>query len=82
MASRLAPSALSVSTPAEKALSPLDVITVAPGPASVVGRGLIVHVQPDDYKSQPVGNAGARMACAVIQRAATGGGTAGSGSKY
>jgi len=45
----------------------LDVITVAPGPASVIGRGLIVHVQPDDYKSQPVGNAGARMACAVIQ---------------
>jgi Cu-Zn family superoxide dismutase len=46
----------------------LDVITVEPGPASIVGRGLIVHVQPDDYKSQPVGNAGARSACAVIQR--------------
>ena len=46
----------------------LDIITIAPGPASIVGRGLIVHVQPDDYKSQPVGNAGARSACAVIQR--------------
>ena len=46
----------------------LDVITVAPGPASVVGRGLIVHVQPDDFKTQPTGNAGARSACAVIQR--------------
>ena len=46
----------------------LDIITVTPGPASIVGRGLIVHVQPDDYKSQPVGNAGARSACAVIQR--------------
>ncbi len=46
----------------------LDIITVAPGPASVVGRGLIVHVQPDDYKTQPTGNAGARSACAVIQR--------------
>ncbi len=45
----------------------LDVVTVSPGPASVVGRGLIVHVQPDDYKSQPVGNAGARLACAVIR---------------
>jgi Cu-Zn family superoxide dismutase len=44
----------------------LDIITVTEGPTSVVGRGLIVHVQPDDYKSQPVGNAGARMACAVI----------------
>jgi Cu-Zn family superoxide dismutase len=34
----------------------------------VIGRGLIVHAQPDDYKSQPVGNAGARLACAVIQK--------------
>ncbi len=46
----------------------VDVITVAPGPASIVGRGLIVHMQPDDYKTQPTGNAGARSACAVIQR--------------
>lgn len=45
----------------------LDTITVTPGPNSVIGRGLIVHAQPDDYKSQPVGNAGARLACAVIQ---------------
>ena len=46
----------------------LDVITITAGATSIVGRGLIVHVQPDDYKSQPVGNAGARSACAVIQR--------------
>lgn len=46
----------------------LDVVTVADGKTSIVGRGLIVHVQPDDYKSQPVGNAGARMACGVIRR--------------
>ena len=46
----------------------LDIITVSEGPTSVVGRGLIVHAQPDDYKSQPVGNAGSRMACAVIQK--------------
>ena len=47
----------------------LDVISVNPGgPASIIGRGLIVHVQPDDFKTQPTGNAGARSACAVIQR--------------
>ena len=46
----------------------LDVMTVTDGPNSVVGKGLIVHAAPDDYKTQPTGNAGARIACAVIQR--------------
>jgi superoxide dismutase, Cu-Zn family len=32
----------------------------------VVGKGLIVHRDPDDYKTQPTGNAGPRVACAVI----------------
>jgi Cu-Zn family superoxide dismutase len=45
----------------------IDIITVGPGPASVVGRGLIVHADPDDYKTQPTGNAGARIACGVIR---------------
>ena len=42
-------------------------ITVGPGAASIVGRGLIVHADPDDYKTQPTGNSGARVACGVIQ---------------
>jgi superoxide dismutase, Cu-Zn family len=46
----------------------LDVITVNPGPTSVIGRGLIVHAGSDDYKTQPTGNAGARVACGIIQR--------------
>jgi len=46
----------------------LDQMSVNPGPASIVGRGLIVHADPDDYRTQPTGNAGARIACAVIQR--------------
>ncbi len=45
----------------------LDLITVAAGPASVIGRGLVVHADPDDYKTQPTGNAGARIACGVIR---------------
>lgn len=45
----------------------LDVISIAPGPGSVVGRGLIVHADPDDYRTQPTGNAGARIACGVIR---------------
>jgi Cu-Zn family superoxide dismutase len=45
----------------------LDTITVAPGPGSIIGRGLIVHADPDDYKTQPTGNSGARIACGVIQ---------------
>ncbi len=43
-------------------------ITVGTGMADVVGKGLIVHAQPDDYKTQPTGNAGARLACGVITR--------------
>jgi Cu-Zn family superoxide dismutase len=38
------------------------------GPADIVGRGLIVHRDPDDYTTQPTGNAGPRLACAVIVR--------------
>lgn len=36
------------------------------GPHSIIGRSLIVHAAPDDLKSQPAGNAGARIACGVI----------------
>jgi Cu-Zn family superoxide dismutase len=50
-----------------KATFSLEGVTVAPGAKSVVGRGLIVHKDPDDFKTQPTGNAGARVACAVIQ---------------
>ena len=36
------------------------------GMASIIGRSVIVHADEDDLKSQPTGNAGARVACGVI----------------
>lgn len=32
----------------------------------ILGKGLIVHQDPDDMTSQPAGNAGARVACSAI----------------
>ena len=42
-------------------------LTVTPGPASVVARGLVVHRDPDDYTTQPTGNAGPRPGCGAIR---------------
>jgi superoxide dismutase, Cu-Zn family len=42
-------------------------ITLADGPTSIVGKGFIVHEKADDFKTQPTGNAGGRVACGVIQ---------------
>ncbi|MDO8306471.1 superoxide dismutase family protein [Herminiimonas sp.] len=36
------------------------------GANSIIGKGLIVHADPDDYATQPTGNAGKRLACGVI----------------
>jgi Cu-Zn family superoxide dismutase len=37
------------------------------GTNSVIGRAIIVHAKADDLVSQPSGNAGARVACGVIE---------------
>ena len=36
------------------------------GEHSILGRSVIVHEKADDLKTQPTGNAGARVACGVI----------------
>lgn len=43
-------------------------ISIVGGLSNVIGKGLIVHRDPDDYKTQPPGNSGPRLACAVINK--------------
>jgi Cu-Zn family superoxide dismutase len=35
---------------------------------NVIGRALVVHRDPDDFKTQPAGNSGPRTACAIITK--------------
>lgn len=37
------------------------------GPDDLVGRAVVVHADTDDYKTQPSGNSGDRIACGVIR---------------
>lgn len=32
----------------------------------IIGRSVVIHADPDDYESQPAGNSGKRVACAVV----------------
>ena len=44
----------------------LSSISLGSGANGIVGRSVVVHKDPDDFKSQPAGNSGARVACGVI----------------
>ncbi len=34
--------------------------------ADADGSAIVIHANPDDHKAQPIGGAGARIACGVI----------------
>lgn len=34
----------------------------------VIGKSIIIHQSPDDYRTQPAGNSGKKLACGVILR--------------
>ena len=36
-------------------------------PGAAAGRSVIIHDRPDDYRSQPAGDSGERIACGVIE---------------
>jgi Cu-Zn family superoxide dismutase len=35
--------------------------------SETLGKAIIIHENPDDYRSQPAGNAGKRLACGIIR---------------
>ena len=43
------------------------------GDNSVLGRSIIIHAAPDDYKTDPAGNSGARERCGIIAAPTKGG---------
>ncbi|MBH0238369.1 superoxide dismutase family protein [Methylobrevis albus] len=42
-------------------------VTLDDGETAIAGRALMIHAKPDDYSSQPSGDAGDRLACGVIE---------------
>jgi superoxide dismutase, Cu-Zn family len=46
-------------------------LTLASGPMSVFdadGSAIVIHAAPDDYRTDPTGNSGDRIACGVIEK--------------
>ena len=44
----------------------VDGISVSKGADGIIGRGVIVHANQDDLKTDPTGNAGGRVGCGEI----------------
>ncbi len=45
----------------------LSQLTLGNDANSIAGRSVVIHADPDDFKSQPAGNSGKRVACGVIR---------------
>jgi Cu-Zn family superoxide dismutase len=46
-------------------------VTLGDGPNSLFhegGTSIVIHAKTDDYKTDPAGNSGARIACGVVER--------------
>jgi superoxide dismutase, Cu-Zn family len=47
-----------------------SLVTISPGPTTIFdtdGSAVVIHAQVDDQKTDPSGNSGSRIACAVLQ---------------
>lgn len=51
---------------AEVSIDNPDVSLQTGQPNDVLGKALVMHAKPDDYKTQPSGNSGDRIACGVV----------------
>jgi Cu-Zn family superoxide dismutase len=54
-----------------KATITADMVTLGDGANSLFHQGgtaLVIHAGPDDYKTDPAGNSGDRIACGVIEK--------------
>lgn len=46
----------------------VDKMRLDNGKHGILERAVIIHAEPDDYVSQPTGNAGGRIACGIIRK--------------
>jgi superoxide dismutase, Cu-Zn family len=43
-------------------------LTIGSGGTDIVGKSVVIHKDADDFKTQPAGNSGPRLACGVITK--------------
>jgi len=46
----------------------MDTVRLDDGKYGVLNRAVVVHANPDDFKTQPTGNSGGRIACGLIKK--------------